>query len=448
MNVRHALDTYRGHTIPHVPWVELRSRWFAISGLLVAISLAGLLFGDLNFSIDFEGGARITYTFARPVDAEQVQATLEQQGIDGAEVQIVNDEAVSIRTPSLTGEGISESEVIRRELAEQAGIEPVEVNIEDVGPTWGGEISRKAGIGLVIVLAAIMGYITLRFELKMAIGAIIALVHDVVITIGVYALTGREVTPETVIAVLTILGFSLYDTVVIYDKIKENLETQSLVGRLGSDGTIDLSLNQVLMRSVNTSLVVLLPILALLLFGGETLKDFAFAMFIGTAIGVYSSIFLAAPLLAVLKKREARFRQLEQKLTDRERVVARRAAASPAATPGASTGEAAAARATSRSRASSSRTSRRSWPTPTRCRRSSTSSSSTSAGAPSTRSSGSRPEGSSSRHRWRTTSTPASCRSASRASSRGRPRRRNTSSSTGRRRSSSTGMRSSRGSGS
>ena len=122
------------------------------------------------------------------------------------------------------------------------------------------------------------------------------------ITVGVYALSGREVTPETVIAVLTILGFSLYDTVVIYDKIKENLETQSLVARLGSDGVIDLSLNQVLMRSVNTSLVVLLPILSLLLFGGDTLKDFAFAMFVGVAIGVYSSVFLAAPLLAVLEE--------------------------------------------------------------------------------------------------------------------------------------------------
>ena len=134
------------------------------------------------------------------------------------------------------------------------------------------------------------------------------------------------------IAVLTILGFSLYDTVVI-DKIKENLETQSLVARLGADGAIDLSLNQVLMRSVNTSLVVLLPILSLLLFGGETLKDFAFAMFIGTAIGVYSSIFLAAPLFSVLKARGVRFKQLEQKRTERERVVARRAAATTA-TPG------------------------------------------------------------------------------------------------------------------
>jgi preprotein translocase subunit SecF len=347
VNIPKAIDTYRGHTIPHVRWVEHRYRWFAISGVLILLSLGGLLFRGLNFSIDFEGGARITYTFAHPVSAEQVQATLEEHGIDDAEVQIVNGEAVSIRTPSLTVEGVGSAEAIRRDLAEQARIDPVDVNIEDVGPTWGGEISRKAAIGLVVVLAAITLYITLRFELKMAISAIIALVHDVLITVGVYALTGREVTPETVIAVLTILGFSLYDTVVIFDKIKENLETQSLVGRLGSDGVIDLSLNQVLMRSVNTSLVVLLPILSLLLFGGDTLKDFAFAMFVGVAIGVYSSVFLAAPLFAVLKKREVRFRQLEQKLSDRERMVARRAAA-PTPVPGAATGEAAAARATAR----------------------------------------------------------------------------------------------------
>ena len=349
MNLRHAIDTYRGHTIPHVRWVDRRNRWFAISGILILLSLGGLILQGLNFSIDFEGGARISYTPVEPVDPEQVRATLQEHGIDDAEVQIVNGEEISIRTPSLTVEGVSGSEAIRRDLAEQAGIDPVDVNIEDVGPTWGGEISRKAAIGLAVVLAAITLYITLRFELKMAIGAIIALVHDVVITVGVYALSGREVTPETVIAVLTILGFSLYDTVVIYDKIKENLETQSLVARLGSDGVIDLSLNQVLMRSVNTSLVVLLPILSLLLFGGDTLKDFAFAMFVGVAIGVYSSVCLAAPLLAVLKKREARFRQLDQRLSDRERVLARRGTATaPSAVPAASTGEAAATRATAR----------------------------------------------------------------------------------------------------
>jgi preprotein translocase subunit SecF len=346
VNLQRAIETYRGHTIPHVRWVERRNVWFVFSGVLIVLSLAGLLLGGLNLSIDFEGGTRITYTFARPVTVEAVSGVLAEEGIEDAEVQIVNDESVSVRGPSLTAVG--DPGAVRRALAEQAGIDPVDVNVQDVGPTWGGEISRKALIGLAIVLAAISVYIALRFEPKMALGAMIALVHDVVITVGVYALTGREVTPETVIAVLTILGFSLYDTVVIYDKIKENLETQSLVARLGADGVIDLSLNQVVMRSVNTSLVVLLPILSLLLLGGETLRDFAFAMFIGTAIGAYSSVFLAAPLFAILKGRELRFRQLEQKLTERERVVARRAAAASTTVAGASTGEAAAARATAR----------------------------------------------------------------------------------------------------
>ena len=177
--------------------------------------------------------------------------------------------------------------------------------------TWGKEISKKALTGLIVVLAAIMLYISLRFEWKMAVGAIVALVHDVLITAGVYALTGRQVTPATVIAILTILGFSLYDTVVIYDKIKENTETSAMVSRLGYADTVNYSLNQVFMRSVNTSLVVLLPILSLLMFGGDTLKDFAFAMFVGVATGAYSSIFIAAPLLVIFKGREAKYRQLE-----------------------------------------------------------------------------------------------------------------------------------------
>ncbi|MDH5313259.1 MAG: protein translocase subunit SecF, partial [Actinomycetota bacterium] len=202
-----------------------------------------------------------------------------------------------------------------------------------------------------VVLAAISLYISIRFEPKMAIGAMIALVHDVVITAGIYALVGREVTPETVIAILTILGFSLYDTVVIYDKIKENTESSVLVARLGYVGVVDLSLNQVLMRSVNTSLVVLLPILSLLLFGGATLKDFAFAMFVGVAIGAYSSIFLAAPLLAVLKMREKRYQQMEAR-----RTAHRRGSPGEEATPGATaatarTSDAAARSATARSSA-------------------------------------------------------------------------------------------------
>jgi preprotein translocase subunit SecF len=153
----------------------------------------------------------------------------------------------------------------------------------------------------------------------MAAGAMIALVHDVLITAGIYALVGREVTPETVIAILTILGFSLYDTVVIFDKVKENTEVTAAVAKHGYAEVVNRSLNQVLMRSVNTSLVVLLPILSLLLFGGETLKDFAFAMFVGVTTGAYSSIFIAAPVLAVLKGREQRYRQLEERRMGRAR---------------------------------------------------------------------------------------------------------------------------------
>jgi preprotein translocase subunit SecF len=193
-----------------------------------------------------------------------------------------------------------------KDLADQAGLSPQEVNVEDIGPTWGQQISRKALRGLVLVLFFIAVYIAWRFQWSMAIGAMVALVHDVVITAGLYALVGREVTPETVIAILTILGFSLYDTVVIYDKIQENTESAALTARLGYTGVVDLSLNRDGMRSVNTSLVVLLPILSLLLFGGSTLKDFAFAMFVDVAIGAYSSIFIAAPVLTIVHERQVR----------------------------------------------------------------------------------------------------------------------------------------------
>ena len=148
----------------------------------------------------------------------------------------------------------------------------------------------------------------------MAIGAMVAMVHDVLITAGVYALTGREVSPPTVIAILTILGFSLYDTVVIFDKVKENTESTALLGKDTYEGVANYSMNQVLMRSVNTSLVVILPILSLLLFGGDTLKDFAFAMLIGVVAGAYSSIFVATPILVILKEREPRYRQLRARL--------------------------------------------------------------------------------------------------------------------------------------
>jgi preprotein translocase subunit SecF len=333
---REFMDVYRGYRTPHLRIIEHRRRWFVFSGVLIVLSLIGLLFMRLNLSIDFVGGAQISYPMETTVSAEDVQATLEDHGLSG-EVQIVSNQEVAIRTESLTE--LEDSNALVRELAAQAGVTVQDVNVQDVGPTWGAEISSKALRGLILVLVAISLYIALRFEWNMAMGAMIALVHDVIITAGVYALTAREVTPETVIAILTILGFSLYDTVVIYDKIKENTESAAMVARMGYEGVVNHSLNQVLMRSVNTSLVVLLPILSLLIFGGDTLKDFAFAMFVGVAIGVYSSIFIAAPVLTLFHKEPARSRASS--------APARRATARPVAEPVAA-GEAAATAATAR----------------------------------------------------------------------------------------------------
>jgi preprotein translocase subunit SecF len=337
VNTREFFDVYRGYRIPHFKLIEHRNWWFTFSAVLIVLSLVGIFVRGFNFSIDFEGGARISYPLHAQVSVQDVEATMSRFGYGDAQVQIVGGDTVQIRSaslsqastasPSASASAIASSTAsasaspsasasepppgttgnttaLLNALAKQANVAYTDVNVEDIGPTWGAEISKKALRGLIVVLVAITLYIAFRFEWTMAAGAMIALVHDVMITAGVYALTGREVTPETVIAILTILGFSLYDTVVIYDKVKENTESPALLARLGYTKVVDLSLNQTVMRSVNTSLVVLLPILSLLLFGGETLKNFAFAMFIGVAIGAYSSIFIAAPMLTLMKERQ------------------------------------------------------------------------------------------------------------------------------------------------
>jgi preprotein translocase subunit SecF len=360
MNLQHAVDTYRGHTIPRFRFSERRNVWFAISGAVILLSLIGFFWRGLNYSIDFKGGSELTYAVTTPLTAEQVGTVLTANGHPDSTVQIANGgKGVTIRTKAFASQ--DERAKVLAALAKQAGVQPTDISEKTVGATWGSEISQKALRGLIVVLAAIALYISLRFEWKMAIGAMIALVHDLLITGGIYALTGRSVTPETVIAILTILGFSLYDTVVIYDKIKENTESTALLARLGYTGVVDLSLNQVLMRSVNTSLVVLLPIVSLLFFGGATLKDFAFAMFVGVTTGAYSSIFIAAPILTLLKGREDRFRQIEARRAQRETGGRVRVATGPAMAavepdgPAAvtATSEAAATRAVARAGSSS-----------------------------------------------------------------------------------------------
>jgi preprotein translocase SecF subunit len=382
-NFREAIATFRGHRVPHLNIIAHRYWWFALSGFFIALSLVGLFARGLNFSIEFKGGSLLEFPNRSGASVGDYQAIMARFGLRDAKVEIVGTETVNIKAQSLTELGLTpgasptpsvsvspttgtsptpsatasasptptpsasptptasasptptasprssslRGDQLRAALARAAGISVDQISEQDVGPTWGSTISRKMFTALVIFLLVVTLYITLRFEVKMAAGALIALVHDIVITAGVYALVGREVTPETVIAILTILGYSLYDTVVIYDKIKENTESAAAVARDTYSGVVNNSVNQVLMRSVNTSLVVLFPIGALLLFGGQTLKDFAFALFIGVATGAYSSIFIAAPVLALFKEREPRYQQIRARATARSARPGLRAAA-------------------------------------------------------------------------------------------------------------------------
>ncbi len=314
MRVRDAVAVFRGQREFHMNIIGRRRWWFLLSGIVLGLALVGLLVRGLNLSIAFRGGAVLEYPNASGVAIQDVQETMAEFGRDDAVVQLIDGQELNVRTGPLGGQRTA----VLRALADQAGIRPDEINIEEIGPQWGEQISQKALIAFLISIPLVVLYISFRFEWKMAVAGLAALFHDMVITAGIYALSGREVTPETVIAILTILGYSLYDTVVIFDKIKENTESQALVARETYAGAVNLTMNQVFMRSVNTSLTTLVPIGALLLFGGDTLKDFAFALFVGVAASSYSSIFTAAPLLVVLKEREPKMTEIRQRVRRRE----------------------------------------------------------------------------------------------------------------------------------
>jgi preprotein translocase subunit SecF len=310
MSLHEAVSTFRGHRVPHFRIIERKKVWFAVSGALIVLSLLGIFVRGLSLSIDFKGGALLQYPNNTAVSTGQVETEVANLGRPNAQVQVVNGNQLQVRTATLSTMSEADRQALLAGIAKQAGTSVGQINVQDVGPTWGSEISKKALQGLIIFLVLVTLYIIWRFEWKMAVGALVAMLHDLIVTAGIYALFGFPVTPETVIAILTILGYSLYDTVVIFDKVRENTESTAVVLRDGYSAVVNRSLNQTLMRSVNTSLVVLLPIFSLLLFGGATLKNFAFALFIGVASGTYSSIFVASPILAVLKEREPKYRQL------------------------------------------------------------------------------------------------------------------------------------------
>jgi preprotein translocase subunit SecF len=283
--------------------------WALISGTLVVVSLGALLISGLNLGIDFEGGTQWEFRVAKgEISSTDVRDALSGTAASNARILILGNNGVRVQEAELKPAARA---AVTAAHAKVADVKQSELSIVDVGPTWGDQVSRKALTALVFFFVLIAVYLTFRFEWKMALAAIIAVVHDIVITVGVYAVTGFEVTPATVVAFLTILGFSLYDTVVVFDKIREN--TPSLGSERGDtySAMVNRSMNQVLMRSINTSFVALLPVASLLvvgsgILGAVTLRDFALALFVGLLVGAYSSIFVATPILAWLKEREPR----------------------------------------------------------------------------------------------------------------------------------------------
>ncbi len=293
---------YRGET--HFDFVSISRKTLIISSVLVAASILIMLVKPFNLSIDFTGGVIITADNQSDASVESIRDDLRTVGYGDARVQITGDGIVQIQTEALSAD---EQDKLIVTVADAVGAEVNDLNEKAVGPTFGAEVTRKAIEALVVFLIVVAIFIAWRFEWKMAAAALAALFHDLMIAGGIYALIGFVVTPSTIIAVLTILGYSLYDTVVVFDKVNENIDEED--PHTTYNTIVNLAMNQVLMRSINTSLTSLLPVGSLLLvgflaIGAETLKEFALALFIGIAVGTYSSIFIAAPLLARWKTTE------------------------------------------------------------------------------------------------------------------------------------------------
>ncbi len=296
-----------------------------VSSVLVLLSLVLLLVRGLALGLDFEGGTSWDVPTSS-VSVSEARDLLRPLGEETAKIQTIGADVLRVQSASTDADVVTK---VRTALADKAGVTADQVAVTTVGPTWGGEISKKAIRALILFFIAIAIYITFALrDWRMAVGALVAVVHDIIISVGTYALLQIEVTPATVIAFLTILGFSLYDTVVVYARIRDNSPIVSVAGRMTYTEMASLSLNQVLMRSINTSFTSVLPVLSILvvgslIFGATTLQEFGLALLIGLLVGVYSSIFVATPIVALLNERSPTYSKV------RERLEARAAAGAP-----------------------------------------------------------------------------------------------------------------------
>jgi preprotein translocase subunit SecF len=336
---------YRGET--KVDFIGKRNIWFAISAVVLLIGIGSMVFRQFNLGIEFAGGVAIQAPVADDGPAGELSDTdviaelrseLAEFEAENAQIQVASgDEGriVIVQTREISDPEMQQN--LRSTVSEAVGATSAETTFESVGRKWGEEITGKALRALAIFLVVILAFISWRFDLKMAIASIVALLHDLVVTAGMYSLAGFEVTPSTVIAILTILGYSLYDTVVVFDIVDEDTSRLATAGKTTYQEAANVSMNRVFARSLNTSMTTLIPVAALLfvgagLAGAETLKDLALALFVGILAGTYSSMYIATPLLSVMKEREPRYRNVREKVL---REAKRKSGQSTLATAGA-----------------------------------------------------------------------------------------------------------------
>ncbi|WP_405010410.1 protein translocase subunit SecF [Kitasatospora sp. NBC_01539] len=327
-NIGHRL--YQGEV--SFDFVGRRKLWYSISGVIVLVAAIGLAMG-LHLGIEFKGGSVYTVQKQGLSIAQAQDVANEITGGTTAQVQQLGDGKIRIQVSS--EEKVSGPAFVE-ELSKDLGVQAKDIDAQVIGPSWGEQISQKALLGLVIFMVLVTVYLAIAFEWRMALAALVALIHDLLITIGVYALVGFEVTPGTVIGFLTILGYSLYDTVVVFDTVKENTRGITKQNRRTYSEAANHALNQTLVRSINTTVVALLPVAALLFIGGGllgagTLNDISLALFIGLAAGAYSSICVATPLLAQLKEQTPEMKALAKRVAQRRAADAKAAEAAQAA---------------------------------------------------------------------------------------------------------------------
>ncbi|GHD94310.1 protein translocase subunit SecF [Streptomyces naganishii] len=301
-------------------FVGKRKIWYGISILITITAIVGLAVRGLNMGIEFQGGAVFTTPKTSATVAQAEQYAKQASGHD-AVVQKLGTGALRVQ---IAGIDTGKSDAIKDTLAKDLNVSSEQINADLVGPSWGEQIANKAWEGLAIFMVLVVIYLAIAFEWRMAVAALVALIHDITITTGIYALVGFEVTPGTVIGLLTILGYSLYDTVVVFDSLKEQTKDITKQTRFTYSDIANRSINGTLVRSINTTVVALLPVAGLLFIGGGflgagTLNDISLSLFVGLAAGAYSSIFIATPLVADLKEREPQMKAL------RKRVLAKRA---------------------------------------------------------------------------------------------------------------------------